>query len=62
MVLAAIIIGKNTHRQEGKTIFYGDLKESIPDEDIITLRKLATTPELQNILDRIEHENVGQVR
>ncbi len=48
----------------GETSYYqsGDFKQAHRKIDFSTLRQLAVTNELQDMLDRIEQENVDQVR
>lgn len=64
VILAYIIIGKNkTHTQEGKTIFYDSISNiKQRNIDFSKLKNLATTPELKEMLKKIEDENVLQVR
>ena len=63
-VLAAILIrGGKTHTKEGRTLYYDSL--GIQKErkiDFSVLRKLATTPELKDILKKIEAETIPHAR
>ena len=63
-VIAAILIrGKKTHTKEGKTLYYDSL--GIQKErkiDFSALRKLANTPELKDILKKIEAETIPHAR
>jgi len=63
-VLAAILIrGGKTHTKEGKTLYYDSL--GIQKErkiDFTALRKLANTPELKDILKKIENETIPHAR
>jgi membrane associated rhomboid family serine protease len=62
-ILAAILIRRNTHTKEGKTIYYDSFTpQKLKKIDINELRKLATTPELMEMVDKIEKESVPQVR
>jgi hypothetical protein len=64
VLLAYIIVGKNkTHTAAGKTIFY-DSSNTIKQRkiDFSKLKNLAITPELKEMLIKIEKENVPQVR
>ncbi len=62
-ILAAILIRRNTHTKEGKTIYYDSYAAQKPRKiDTTELRKLATTPELREMVDKIEQESVPQVR
>ena len=66
VILAAFIIGKQGEKtkQYQATAVYSDLS-TIPNKKKInfsTLRKLAITPELREMLNRIENETVMQVR
>lgn len=66
VILAAFIIGKQGEKtkQYQATAVYSDLS-TIPNKkkiDFSTLRKLAITPELREMLNRIENETVMQVR
>ncbi|UCF49785.1 MAG: rhomboid family intramembrane serine protease [Thermoplasmatales archaeon] len=63
-VLAAILIGrKKTHTEKGQTIYYDSYKPISPSKiDYGKMRKLATTPELKEMLNRVESETVPQVR
>jgi len=63
-ILAAILIrGGKTHTKEGKTLYYDSL--GIQKErkiDFSALRKLANTPELKDILKKIEAETIPHAR
>ncbi|KYK33664.1 MAG: hypothetical protein AYK22_06330 [Thermoplasmatales archaeon SG8-52-3] len=63
-IIAAILIGrKKTHTEKGQTIYYDSYKPIAPTIiDYGKLRKLATTPELKEMLKKIEIETVPQVR
>jgi len=63
-VFAAIFIrGQPKHDKKGDTIFYDSYVQNRPRKiDINTLRQFATTPELKDMLDRIENEDVLQVK
>ncbi len=66
VIFAALIIGKKGEKtkQYQSTAIYSDLS-TIPNKKKInfsTLRKLAITPELREMLNRIENETVMQVR
>ena len=64
VLLAYIIVGKNkTHTESGKTIFF-DTTNTIKQRkiDFSKLKNLATTPDLKEMLIKIEKENVPQVR
>lgn len=62
-IIAAILIRKKTHTKEGKTIYFEQYQESEPLElDFTSLEKLAYTPKLREILDRIRAETVPQVQ
>jgi len=63
-ILAAILIGrKKTHTEKGQTIYYDSYNPTSPSKiDYGKLRKLATTPELKEMLNRVESETVPQVR
>ena len=62
--LAAILVrGMKTHTKEGKTIFYDSYQAQRPSKiNISQLRKFADTPELKDMLKKIENETVPQVR
>lgn len=63
-ILAAILI-KNvkTHTKTGQTVYYDSDSPMKPKKiNISNLRKLADTPELKDMLDKIEQETVPQVR
>ncbi len=64
VVLAAILIrNKTTHTKEGKTIYYDSFSAQRPDKiNISSLKKLATTPELKEILHKIESETIKHAR
>jgi len=63
-ILAAVLIGrKKTHTEKGQTIYYDSYKPITPDKiDFSKLKKLASTPELKEMLKKIESETVPQVR
>ncbi len=63
-ILAAILLrGYKTHSKEGKTQFYDSFKpQKLHRIDFLKLEKLATKPELIEILNKIKNENVPQVR
>jgi len=63
-LLAAIFLrGRKTHTKENKTIYYDSFQAQKPIRiNYSNLRKLATTPELKKMLDKIEKENVPQVQ
>jgi len=62
-VLAALLIRKNTHTKKGKTIYYDEKEQQIiKDIDYDSLEKLADTPKLKEILNKIKNENVPQVQ
>lgn len=63
-VLAAILIRKQrTHTKKGETLYYDSFAAQRPGNiDFSNLRKLATTPELKETLDKIENESVPQVQ
>jgi len=62
-ILAAILIRKKTHTKEGKTIYFEQYQESeLQELDFTSLEKLAYTPKLREILDRIKAETVPQVQ
>lgn len=63
-ILAAILIGrKKTHTEKGQTIYYDSYKPIAPSKiDYSKLKKLASTPNLKEMLNRIENETVPQVR
>jgi len=63
-VLAAILIGrKKTHTEKGQTIYYDSYKPMAPKKiDFSNLQKLADTPELREMLKKVESETVPQVR
>ena len=63
-VLAAILIGrKKTHTEKGQTIYYDSYTPLAPSKiDFSNLRKLANTPELREMLNKVESETVPQVR
>jgi membrane associated rhomboid family serine protease len=66
VVIAAILIGKQGEKtkQYATTAVYSDLS-TVPNKkkiNFLTLRKLAITPELRELLNRIENETVLQVR
>lgn len=63
-ILAAILIGrKKTHTEKGQTIYYDSYTPLAPIKiDFSNLRKLANTPELREMLNKVESETVPQVR
>jgi len=63
-VLAALLIrGKKTHTKKGQTIYYDSYSANKPREiDFKKLEKLAVTPELFQMLEKIRNETVPQVR
>jgi membrane associated rhomboid family serine protease len=62
-ILAAVLIRKKTHTKSGETIFYDSYSSPKPSKiDFSNLRKIATTHELKEMLDRVENESVPQVR
>jgi membrane associated rhomboid family serine protease len=63
-ILAALLLRKKkTHTKLGETIYYDSYAPQKPiKKDLSELRKLATTPELKEMLNKIENENVPQVR
>jgi len=62
-IIAAILIRKKTHSKEGKTIYFEQYQESeLQELDFTSLEKLAYTPKLREILDRIRAETVPQVQ
>jgi hypothetical protein len=63
-ILATILLrGYKTHSKEGKTQYYDSFKPQKSHRiDFSKLEKLATTPELLEILKKIKNENVPQVR
>jgi hypothetical protein len=63
-ILAALLIrNKKTHTKQGKTIYYDSYTSQKPVKiDFSKLEKLALTPELKEMLERIETETVPQVR
>ena len=63
-ILAALLLRKQkTHTKEGKTVYYDSYKPvKISKEDYSELKKLATTPELKKMYNKIENEDVPQVR
>ncbi len=63
-VLAAILIrGVKTHTKEGKTIYYDSFSSQKPKKiDFLALKKLANTPELKEILKKIENETIPHAR
>jgi membrane associated rhomboid family serine protease len=63
-VLSAIFLrGKKTHTKQGKTRYYDSFAPQKNREiDFSKLEKLATTPELGEMLMKIKNENVAQVR
>ena len=66
VILAAILIGKQgekTDQTDPALFYYNPTQETTKKKiDFSTLRKLAITPELRDLLSKIEHENVVQVR
>jgi len=62
-ILAAILIRKKTHTKEGKTIYFEQYHESeLQDLDFSNPEKLADTPELKEIVERVKAETVPQVQ
>ena len=63
-LLAAVLIGrKKTHTEKGQTIYYDSYKPMTPSKiDYKKLDKLATTPALKEMLDKVKNETVPQVR
>jgi membrane associated rhomboid family serine protease len=63
-ILAAIILrSTKTHTKAGQTVYYDSFAPQRPDRvDVSGLRKLANTPELKDMLIKIENETVPQVR
>lgn len=63
-VLAAILIrGKQTHTKKGETVYYDSFAaQKLREIDSSTLEKLADTPELKEMLHKIENETVPQVQ
>jgi len=63
-ILAAILLrGTKTHTKLGQTIYYDSLAPQRPGRlNVSSLRKLADTPELKDMLIKIENETVPQVR
>ncbi|MCK4365916.1 MAG: rhomboid family intramembrane serine protease [Thermoplasmatales archaeon] len=63
-ILAVLLLRKQkTHTKEGKTVYYDSYKPvEISKEDYSELKKLATTPELKEIYNKIKNEDVPQVR
>ena len=64
VILAAILIrGGKTHTKEGRTIYYDSYSSQKTRKiNMSHLRKLATTPELNEMLHKIEKETVPQVK
>ena len=63
-ILAAILLrGTKTHTKAGQTIYYDSSASKSPyKRDISNIRQLADTPELKEMINRIENETVPQVR
>ncbi len=62
-ILAALLIGKKTHTKVGETIYYDSYATpKTSNVDFSNLRKIAATPELKEMLNRVEKETVSQVR
>jgi len=63
-IVAAILIRKGkTHTKAGKTIFYDSFAPQRPSKiNYSNLKKFATTPELKDMLKKIENETVPQVK
>lgn len=63
-ILAAILLrGRKTHTTRGETIYYDSYNPQRPSKiDFSSLRKLAITPELKQMLRKVEQEDVPQVR
>ena len=64
LIIAAILLrGTKTHTKTGQTVYYDSFAPQRPDSiDFSKLRKLAETPELKDMLLKIENETVPQVR
>jgi len=66
VILAAVLIGKQGEKtdQTDPSLFYYNPTQEVSKKKInfSTLRKLAITAELRELLSKIEHENVVQVR
>ena len=63
-ILAAILLrGTKTHSKTGQTIYYDPYApQKLGKIDVSNLRKLADTPELQEMLNKIENETIPQAR
>jgi len=62
-VLAALLIRKKTHTKTGETVYYDSYTSQKPREiNFSNLEKLADTPKLKEILDKIKNETVPQVQ
>jgi membrane associated rhomboid family serine protease len=63
-ILAAILLkGNKTHTKDGKTLYYDSFAPQKTREiDFSKLKKYVTTPELNEIFNKIKNENVVQVR
>ena len=63
-VLAAILIrGVKTHTKDGRTIYYDSHSPQVAkDVNISNLKELATTPELKEMLQKIENETIPHAR
>lgn len=63
-IIAAIILrNKRTHTKEGKTIYYDSFADrKLKNIDFSTLKKLADTPGLKEMLEKIEKETIPQVQ
>jgi len=64
VVLAAVLLRKQKkHDKKGATVFYDSYSEQQPKRiDFSNLEKLANTPDLKEILDKVEKETVSQVQ
>ncbi len=63
-ILAAILIGRNkTHTKAGKTVYYDSFSPQRTKKiDYSNLKELAITPELKQMVNKIENETVPQVK
>jgi len=64
IILAIIILGRNkTHTKKGQTLYYDSYQAQKPRNiDFSSLEKLALTPELRQMLEKIKSESVPQVQ
>jgi membrane associated rhomboid family serine protease len=64
LIIAAIILRRTkTHTKLGQTVYYDSFASQRPEKlNVSGLRKLADTPELKEMLIKIENETVPQVR